>query len=301
MPKNFYGVFGGPRAGIYTTWAACKTACVGVRGAKNQGFNTREEAALFVQNGQYAKKDDSDKVHRNTLADCMSWPPVQNLDTIPMSDLLQQLGLPSTARILNFYVDGSCQKEPKEVMSGVGIHCDEEESLCREFTSCKPYTSNRAEVQAIVHTLKLIDHYNLVDLGTIPKADSVTTKLTTKPTEADLARKSIHDNIDRKRKHDTPSTTTTYVPASLIRIFTDSQFAYNAITDWYPRLWKPYQMYDKAHYDLISKGHDLLLKLNKNRTRVIITNVPREMNDKADKKSKRGGLEFVPCPDIFAY
>lgn len=52
MGKNFYAVKVGRVPGIYTLWDECKKQVIGYPGAKYKGFETENEAKLFMGIGQ---------------------------------------------------------------------------------------------------------------------------------------------------------------------------------------------------------------------------------------------------------
>ena len=57
MAKKWYAVRKGQTTGIFENWEDCKNAVSGFPGAEYKGFQTREEALLFLDDGHSPEKE----------------------------------------------------------------------------------------------------------------------------------------------------------------------------------------------------------------------------------------------------
>lgn len=57
MAKKWYAVRKGQTTGIFENWEDCKNAVSGFPGAEYKGFQTREEALLFLEDGHSPEKE----------------------------------------------------------------------------------------------------------------------------------------------------------------------------------------------------------------------------------------------------
>lgn len=58
--KNFYAVKTGRKPGIYLSWDACKAQITGFSGAVYKGFETEDEARLFLSDSRIEKEPSED-------------------------------------------------------------------------------------------------------------------------------------------------------------------------------------------------------------------------------------------------
>jgi len=99
MAKKYYAIRCGKVTGIYNTWSECKSLVTGVSGAEYKGFETLEEAQIYMSGAVSAVADSED---------------IENDHYVHLSDKLGKNNIIA-------YVDGSYNAVTKEFSYGMVI------------------------------------------------------------------------------------------------------------------------------------------------------------------------------------
>ena len=135
--KTYYVVHKGYNPGIYLTWLECKKNVDNFEGAIFKKFNNEKEANEFLKNGfgkykkQYKKPEVLSEEKESNDA-------------------------------LFIYTDGSCiRMKNKMVIAGYGIYIPSKNISVASPLLNQKITNNRAELTAIIETIKYLDEEDL--------------------------------------------------------------------------------------------------------------------------------------------
>ena len=127
LSMPFYAVANGNTVGIFTNWNDCKESVIGFKNAKYKKFDTREEAAAFIED--YGK---------------------------PAAEPDQKERFDADYYV---YTDGSCINNGKpDAKAGIGIYFDDDDprNVSRCIDAAEKATNNVAELTAIIEAHSII-------------------------------------------------------------------------------------------------------------------------------------------------
>ncbi|EPW1047971.1 ribonuclease HI [Vibrio parahaemolyticus] len=109
MAKKYYVVWKGREAGIFTTWAKCKSLVDGFAGARFKSFSTLEEAeSAFGEKPKSTAPKVKAKIVKKS----------SKLKSVPLSQ--EQIdAMPFEVKI---YTDGACEPNPGEAGTGLAVY-----------------------------------------------------------------------------------------------------------------------------------------------------------------------------------
>jgi len=150
MSTSYYVVHKGRVPAIYTSWIHCKKQIDKFEGAIFKKFTNKQDAELFLKNGfgenkkprSVTRKENDDKKNNNKITD----------ETIE----------DETDKIF-IYTDGSCIKCKNNISKGgYGIYIPEKNLKIEAPLLNQKITNNRAEMTAIIDSLKYLDENDLL-------------------------------------------------------------------------------------------------------------------------------------------
>lgn len=166
--ENYYVVKKGFKPGIYKTWAECKSAVDGFKGAIFRKFNSFEEANTFYKmetiDSTVASKND-----KNTKTEI----PIPKEEMEKIQQICKNIKSTSFSDDLNFnvsywnclndeiyiFVDGSSRNNKEILNSGIGVYLGHKCMNIKEQYSNK--TNNQCELTAMDYAFKLVIRYYL--------------------------------------------------------------------------------------------------------------------------------------------
>ena len=145
--KTYYVVHKGRVPGIYNNWIECKKQVEGYDGAIYKKFTNETEAQQFLKVGFNGKKPRAVTIKEN--ADKKN------------SDLIEEEENNDTDKIF-IYTDGSCiRHKNSNSTAGYGIYIPEKYVNVAKPLLNQKITNNRAELTAIIETIKYLDEEDL--------------------------------------------------------------------------------------------------------------------------------------------
>jgi ribonuclease HI len=150
MNTSYYVVHKGRVPAIYTSWSNCKKQIDKFEGAIFKKFTNKQDAELFLKNGfgenkkprSVTRKENDDKKNNNKITD----------ETIE-----------DESDKIFIYTDGSCIKCKNNISKGgYGIYIPEKNLKIEAPLLNQKITNNRAEMTAIIDSLKYLDDNDLL-------------------------------------------------------------------------------------------------------------------------------------------
>jgi ribonuclease HI len=148
MKKIYYVVHKGLKPGIYSSWNECKKYVDKFEGAIFKKFTEEEDAHKFLVNGFgdgkkpfiLTRRNNEDKKNEKKISEHQE-------DSIPK---------------IFIYTDGSCIKQKNKIdIAGYGIYIPEKNISVSKPLLNQKITNNRAEMTAIIESLKYLDEEDL--------------------------------------------------------------------------------------------------------------------------------------------
>jgi len=149
--STFYAVHKGRQPGIYSTWNECKKQVDKFVDPIFKKFTSKDEAQLFLKNG-FGENKKPRKIIRKENDD------QKNKDII---DKELNEDIPSAKIII--YTDGSHIKSKTSSKAGYGIYIPEKNIKVAAPLVNQKLTNNRAELTAIIESIKYLDEKELED------------------------------------------------------------------------------------------------------------------------------------------
>jgi ribonuclease HI len=164
----YYVVHKGHKTGIYSTWNECKINVDNFEGAIFKKFEDEKQAILFLQNGfgKYTKKVNE----LNQVNDCNGGNETDKVNQhIEINKPKTKINKLSSLTIdnsendnIHIYTDGSCIKlKNKMVVAGFGIYIPSKNISVASPLLNQKITNNRAELTAIIDSIKYLDEEDL--------------------------------------------------------------------------------------------------------------------------------------------
>jgi ribonuclease HI len=147
---TYYVVHKGKKPGIYSSWNECKKQVDKFDGAIFKKFSDKKDAELFLKEGfgenkkprSVTRKENDDKKNNTKIID-------ETIDD-------------DTEKIF-IYTDGSCIKFKNNISKGgFGIYIPEKNIEVSMPLLNQKITNNRAEMTAIIDSIKYLDHFDLL-------------------------------------------------------------------------------------------------------------------------------------------
>jgi ribonuclease HI len=150
----YYVVHKGRKTGIYHSWNECKKQIDHFEGAIFKKFTNEEEAKEFLKNGFGEGKKPKGLVRK------------ENDDKKNQLKIKKETGEndleESSIEKIFIYTDGSCMRlKNKLVKAGFGIYIPEKNIEISAPLLNQKLTNNRAEMTAIIDSIKYLDDYDL--------------------------------------------------------------------------------------------------------------------------------------------
>jgi ribonuclease HI len=158
----YYVVHKGHKTGIYSTWNECKINVDNFEGAVFKKFEDEKQAILFLQNGfgKYTKKVNEENQDTEENQDNEENQTIKINKAKPKTNKLSSLT--SENDNIHIYTDGSCIKlKNKMVVAGFGIYIPSKNISVASPLLNQKLTNNRAELTAIIDSIKYLDEEDL--------------------------------------------------------------------------------------------------------------------------------------------
>lgn len=183
--ENYYVVKKGLKPGIYKTWAECKSAVDGFKGAVFRKFNSFEEANTFYKMETTSDSIFASKNNKNIKTErATSTPtPIPKEENEKIQQICNNIKSTSFSNDLNFnvgcwnclndeiyiFVDGSSRNNKEILNSGIGVYLGHKCMNIKEQYSNK--TNNQCELTAMDYAFKLVIKYylELANMGKVIK------------------------------------------------------------------------------------------------------------------------------------
>ena len=149
MP-TYYVVHKGKKPGIYSSWTECKKQVDKFDGAIFKKFTDKSDAELFLKEGFGENKKPRSVVRK------------ENDDKKNNTKIIDETIEDETDKIF-VYTDGSCIKFKNNISkAGFGIYIPEKKVEISSPLLNQKVTNNRAEMTAIIDSVKYLDEFDLV-------------------------------------------------------------------------------------------------------------------------------------------
>lgn len=144
--SNYYSVRIGRVPGIYLTWKECEENVKGYSKAQYKKFESKEKAEEYIKQNENAKIENNIKIEKIKIE--------EKYDMLVNNDY-------NFDECVNVYTDGSCiNNGGNNAIGGYGIYFDNMnyKNLSKKLKKKEGYsiTNNRAELKAILETLKIM-------------------------------------------------------------------------------------------------------------------------------------------------
>jgi ribonuclease HI len=149
MAKTYYVVHKGRNPGIYSTWKDCQKQIDKYEGSIFKKFSDENEAKTFLKNGFGNNKKPRIVTRREN-------------DDKKNNDKIQDEIINDTSQKIFIYTDGSCIKLKNSInKGGYGIYIPSKSIMVGHPLLNQKITNNRAELTAIIESIKYLDENEL--------------------------------------------------------------------------------------------------------------------------------------------